>query len=221
MATDASMTKLEAVNRVLRAAREHPVSSIASPTENDSILAVTVLDEVTKRVQMNGLHINQTQTSFTPDALDGDKVVLPDNTLQVRGWNEHQDRNFFHKCVDGVQLLFDASPQPLAAATSAFDEDAEVFIRITQLLEFDELPQPIQFWIADEAAVEYQMSVMGSSTMHRHLQEVAFRSRIEGRKYDMRSRPANIITHGRSQGPRAGIAYVSRSWPFNDSRRQG
>ncbi len=221
MATDASMTKLEAVNRILRAAREHPVSSIVSPTENDSLMAVTILDEVNKRVQMNGLHVNQTQTSFIPDVADLNKVVLPDNTLQVRGWNEHQERNFFHRCVDGVVLLFDASPEPLAAATTNFDDDSEVFVRITQLLEFVDLPQPIQFWIVDEAAVEYQMAVMGSSTMHRHLQETAFRSRVEGKKYDMRSRPANLITHGRSQGPRAGIAYVPRSWPFNDSRRQG
>lgn len=221
MATDASMTKLEAVNRVLRAAREHPVSSITSPTENDSLMAVTILDEVNKRVQMNGLHCNQTQTSFIPDSGNSDKVVLPDNTLQVRGWNEHQDRNFFHRCVDGVVLLFDATPDPLAAATTAFDEDDEVFIRITQMLEFEDLPQPIQFWIADEAAQEYQMAVMGSSTMDKHLRERAFLSKVEGRKYDMRSRPANLITHGRSQGPRSGIYYVQRSWPFNDSRRQG
>jgi len=215
------MTKLEAVNRMLRSAKEHPVSSIISVTENDSLMAVSVLDEVTRRVQMNGLHCNQTQTSFTPDAGNNNRVVLPDNTLQVTGWNEHANRNYFHRCVDGVLLLFDATPEPLAAATTDFDDDDTVFVRLTQLLEFEDLPQPIQFWIVDEAAVEYHMSVLGSSMMHRHLQETAFRARIEGRKYDMRSRPVNIITSGRSMGPRLGIAGAPRSWPGNDMRRQG
>jgi hypothetical protein len=214
------MTKLEAVNRILRAAREHPVSSIVSPTENDSIMAVTILDETSKEIQSNGLHVNQTQTSFTPDVGNDNKVVLPDNTLQVRGWNEHACREFFHRCVDGVQLLFDAKPQPLAAATTNFDDDTTVYVRITQLLEFEELPQPIQFWIADQAAVEYQMYVMGSSMMDKHLRERALRSRIEGKKYDMRSRPVNLITHGRSMGPRSGINFVQRSWPYNDMRGQ-
>lgn len=221
MATDASMTELEAVNRMLRAAKEHPVTTIANATENDSLMAVSVLAEITRRVQMNGLHCNQTQTSFTPDAGDNNKVVLPDNTLQVTGWNEHTNRNFFHRSVSGVLLLFDATPEPLAAATTDFDDDETVYVRITQLLPFTDLPQPIQFWIVDEAAVEYQMTVLGSSMMHKHLQETAYRSRIEGRKYDMRSRPVNLITSGRSMGPRLGIAGAPRSWPYNDMRRQG
>lgn len=221
MATDASMTKLEAVNRILRGAKEHPVSSIVSTTENDSLMALTILEESNKRIQMNGLHCNQTQTTFTVDVSNFDRVVLPDNTLQVKGWNEHQDRNFFHRCVDGVVLLFDAVPEPIAAATTAFDDDDEVFVRITQLLDFEDLPQPIQFWIVDEAAQEYQMAVLGSTSMDKHLTLLALKARVEGKKYDMRSRPVNLITHGRSQGPRMGIAAVRRSWPFNDSRRQG
>ena len=221
MATDASMTKLEAVNRILRAAREHPVSSIVSPTENDSIMAVAILDETSKKIQGNGLHCNQTQTMFTPDSGNNDEVILPDNTLQVTGWNEHQERNFFHRCVDGTVLLFDASPSPLAAATTAFPDDDEVFVRITQLLEFEDLPMAIQFWITDEAAVEYQMDTLGSSTQDKHLRERAFISKVEGRKYDSRSRPVNLFTHGRSMGPRWGVAGVPRTWPYNDSRRQG
>ena len=215
------MTELEAVNRILRAAREHPVSSLASATQNDSLVAEQLLEESNKRIQMNGLHCNQTQTSFIPDITQNNRVVLPDDTTQVRGWNQHQDRNFFHRCENGLVLLFDASPEPLAAASTNFDDDDEVFIRITRRLDFEQLPQPIQFWIVDDAAVEYQMSVMGSSTQDRHLQILAFRSRVAGRKYDMRSRPQNLIIHGRSQGPRAGIRFVPRTWPYNDSRRQG
>ena len=111
MSSQGNLTKLEAVNRILRAAREHPVSSLGSSTLNDTLLAEQILDEVLIREQMQGIHQNTTEASFDRRDSDG-KVLLPTNTLQVKGWNQHVNRNFFHREVDGEMILFDADEQP-------------------------------------------------------------------------------------------------------------
>jgi hypothetical protein len=208
------MTKLEAVNRILRAAREHPVSALGSSTENDTLMAEQILDEVLRREQMTGLHVNTAESSFTPDAAT-DRVELPVNTLQVKGWNQHADRNYFHREDAGATYLYDADESRFT-----FPDDETVYVRITQALDFAELPLHHQFSIADQAAVEYQMATLGSTTLHQYLQGLAARSRAIARAYDMRSRPRNQFQDGRSVGPRSGSMWVPRSWPFNDLRKQ-
>lgn len=210
-----NLTKLEAVNRILRAAREHPVSSLGSSTENDSLMAEDILDEVLTREQMTGLHVNTVKTSFTPDS--NNQVILPDATLAVAGADQHVHRDYFHKEVNGQIFLFDGGETP---ASSIFTDDSTVYIRITQRMDFEDLPVQHQFSIVDQAAVEYQEAVLGSSTLGRALEARAARSRAIARAYDMRSRPNNQIRHGRAQGPRAGTVYVPREWPYNDLRKQ-
>lgn len=212
-----NFTKLEAVNRVLRGAHEHPVSSLGSGSESDSLMAEQILNEVLGREQMHGLHINTVNTSFIPDSGNSYRVVLPDNTLQVSGANQHQHRNFYFREVSGQLRLFDGDKTP---ATDSFEDDEPVYIRITQQISFDDLPLAHQFAIADQAAVEYQMAVLGSSTMDRHLRELAAHSRAKARAFDMRNRPHNQFADGRAQGPRAGTRYVQRAWPYNDNAYQ-
>lgn len=206
-----NLTKTDAVNRILRGAGEHPVSSLGQTQENDSLMAEQILDEVNLREQMAGLHVNTTDTSFIPDADNSNKVVLPNNTLQVRGWNEHQIRNYFHRLTDGEVLLYDADREP---ATFNFEDDNEVFVRITQELQFEELPVQHQFSITDQAAVEYQRATLNSTTRDQGLQQIAARSRAVARAYDMRMLPHNQFNDGRSAGPRAGTRFVLRPWPF-------
>jgi len=210
-----NLTKLEAVNRILRSAHEHPVSTLGSGGETDSLIAEQVLDEVARRVQMHGLHCNTAEASFTPDSGNNNRVVLPINTLAVRGWNEHAYRNYFHREVAGEFRLFDADEDP---PTDQFDEDDTVYVQITQALDFEALPLQIQFWIADEAAYEYAQAVLPSNSALGLLAQRAARSRAEGRQYNMRSTPHNQFFDGRAQGPRVGRGWTPRHWPYNDLR---
>lgn len=214
-----NLTKLEGVNRILRAAREHPVSSLSGTSENDTLMAEAILDEVLLREQMIGLHVNTVEASFDRDATTG-KIVLPANTTAVAGYNQHVHRNFFFKEVSGDLILFDGDETPATSDFSANGADTEtVYVRITQKMEFDDLPSQHQFSITDQAAVEYQMSVLGDPTLHEVLSARANRSRAIARAYDMRSRPNNQFEDGRSQGPRLG-RWTPRGWPYNDMRRQ-
>ena len=215
---DHNLTKLEAVNRILRAAREHPVSSLGSTTQNDSLLAEQILDDVLTREQMTGLHVNQTEASFTRGA--DKKVLLPSNTLGVKGWNQHVMKNYYHKEVNGNVYLFDADHQPATSDfSSAGADEATAYVRITWRATFEELPAAYQFSIVDQSAVEYQEAVLGDNSLGAKLEQRAGRSRAIARSYDMRYRPKNQIEDGRSNVQRSGMA-VQRSWPYNDLRRQ-
>ena len=219
MPITASLTKLQAVNIILRGAREHPVSSLGASTENDSLMAEQILDELLTREQATGLHIIMTEASFVPDTGNDNRVVLPQNTLEVKGWNQHVHRDYFYRQVDGLILLFDGTPET-PPVTSNFVDDDEVFVRITQGLEFEELPLHHQYSIAYQSAQEYQMSVLGSTELDNHLGGRAARARMIARAHDMRSRKHNQFHHGRATGPRFGTAAVPRTWPINDLRQQ-
>jgi hypothetical protein len=210
------LEKVEAVNIILRAAKEHPVSSLGSSTENDTLVAEQILDEVLMREQAKGLHVNTVESSFTPDSLNNYYVILPNNTLQVRGWNEHTYRNYFHRKVNGVVYLFDADEEP---ATRVFDDDSTVYVRITQSLDFESLPLLHQLSIAYQAAMEYQQAVLGSTQADRELMMRAQRARAEARAADMRSRPNNQFDSGLANGPRSGARYVRRPWPGSGNWR--
>jgi len=217
-----NLTKLEGVNRVLRAARERPVTALGSSTENDSLMAEQILDEVLLREQMAGLHVNTTEAQFTPDATTG-YVVLPSDTLQVQGWNNHTGRNFMHRETSGAVYLYDQDGIPGSwGSTRDFSatgtDDDTVYVRLTQCMDFADLPVQHQFSIVDQAAVEYQQHVMGSTQVDSQLQARAARSRAIARAYDMRMRPNNQFEDGRSQGPRMG-RFTPRGWPYNDIRR--
>ncbi len=216
-----NLTELEAVNRILRAARERPISALGSTTLNDALTAESVLNEVLQREQMLGQHVNTQEVEFTPDPGDGN-VVLPSNTLTVHGSNQQANRNYYHKLVSGEVLLFDADKFPATADFGATGADTSpVFVQITQALDFEELPAPIQFSIVDQAAVEYQEAVLGDDALGSKLEARAGRSRAVARSYDMHSQPHNLFSqHARSTGPKIGQA-VPRAWRETTVRRQG
>jgi hypothetical protein len=210
-----NMTKLDGVNRVLRAAKEHPVAVLGSSTENDSLMAEQILDEVSKREQMQGLMCNTLEVEYTPDTNNDNKVILPDNTLQVQGWNQNQARLFTQKEISGVTYLIDTRPAD-GVEPDEFDNDTTVYLRITTEVNFEDLPVQHQFSIADQAAAEYQQAVLGSRTLDAALQQRAFRSRAIARAYEMRIKGSNQFQHGASMGPRSTARYTPRSWPFQD-----
>lgn len=201
----ANMTKLEAVNRILRGAREHPVSSLGDPLINDVLMAEQLLDEVTRREQMTSIHVNTTEQELTPDS--NNQVLLPDTVLQVLASKQHVKRNFGLREENGVTKLIDIEEN-----RDTFPDDTSVFVRVTAQLAFEDLPIQHQFSIADQSAVEYQITTLGSNTLDRSLQARAARSRAIARAYDMRTRPNNQFDNGRSNGPREGARFTPRRW---------
>ena len=209
MAVSSSLTKTEAVNILLRAAREHPVASLTSDTTNESLVAVQVLDEWDLRQQALGLYNNTFEREFTPDS--SDEIVLPENTLFVTGWGRSL-RLLLDMRVDtegdGKLKLYNVEDNDFD-----FADQTSVCVSIVEKLEFTQLSPLQQRGIIDQAAVEYQMAVVGSREMNRHLQIIATRARAEARAENIRKMRPNAFNNSRSNLSRAGARVgTSRSW---------
>ena len=200
------LTKLDAVNRILRGASENPVSSLEDTLINETLMAESVLDEINIKEQMVGLHNNTVVIEMEPDV--DDHIILPDTTLQVYAWylpdgGKSSLEYRLSTQGDNPTYLFDVENN-----TIEFDES--IVVKYTQLVDFDDLPTAQQFRITDMAAQVYQMAVQGDRMTNDMLQSIALHSRAVGRAADMREYRANAFLTGRS-GPKQ-IRRVPRNW---------
>lgn len=180
-----ALTKLDAVNRILRAAGEYPVSTLAVTGSNDVTLAIQTLDEVALQCQVQGLNCNTVVRTILPD--NTGKIYIPDTTLHVDTVGTDEDRNVVQRGRNPT-YLFDVDNN-----TDVFEIGVELNIRIVAALPFEELPTAEQFEVADQAARMYQMATVGELAQDKILQEIAFMSRAKGRAQNMRSLDASFF----------------------------
>lgn len=145
-------SELEAINTMLDAAGESPVSSLDSSGLADVAAAKTLLSEQSRLVQSLGWAFNtEYEYPLTPD-VDG-QIQLPQNVLRV-------DADTRYTSVDVVQRglrLYDRKNH-----TYVFTEALKG--NMTFLLGFDELPQSARHYIMVKAARIYQARILGSDT---------------------------------------------------------
>lgn len=180
------LTKLEAVNRILRAASESPVNSLVSTETNDVTAAVNTLDQVSRQVQLEGFIFNSERQTLKPDAAG--TVYLPRNTLRVSA--DPLGAQYDLTLVARGNRLFNAGD-----STFAFSGPVDVALVVE--LEFEDLPPDMQFEIVDLAAVEYQADVLGSDQVDRRLQNRAELSRVRNRSNETKNRRANWVNRPR------------------------
>lgn len=195
-----AMTKLTAVNRMLRGAGEYPVNTLEDTGVNDTDVAQDLLDETNMQVQMLGLNFNTEKFTYTPNS-DGN-IIISDNTLYVVGDEDDRFKQITQRGKNPT-LLYD-----LTNNTDVWDED--VTVKITVLYPFEEVPTPIQFEITDLAARIYQMVSIGDTNMDAVLNQMAVISRVYGRGSDMRVRRPSMF-RGRSLNARQA---TRRDWNY-------
>lgn len=201
------LSKLAAVNRILRGAGENPVSSLDDTLVNETLMAETILDEVNMTEQMSGLHCNTVVEELTPDG-DG-FIFLPDSVLWVQSWYLTQGGK---TSLDLNLSTRGNNPTKLYNATDNTDvfEDS-VVVKYALLAAFEDLSTATQFQITDQASMLYQMSTVGDNAMNQLLSQMALISRAKGRADNIRSQRANSFVTGRSQGPKQ-LRRVPRNW---------
>lgn len=195
-----ALSKLDAVNRILRASGEYPVSTISVTGSNDVTLAVQTLDEVAIQVQMTGLNCNTVTKDYLPD-ING-KIYIPDDTLAIDTVGTDYGRNIVQRGRTPT-YLFDVDNN-----TDVFTIGTPVHVRITTSLEFESLPTAEQFEVVDMAARMYQMATVGEASQDKLLQEIAFMSRARSRAADIRSRDVSAFTSN-----------TKSTWPYIGARR--
>ncbi len=178
-----ALSKLEAVNRILRSAGEFPVSTLNSQS-NDTLLAVSVLDEQTLYANMEGTLQNTVYTTITATA-DG-YFLLPDTLLHIE--TVGQDAGVIVSTRgNNPTYLYDVVNN---TTTWSCDQlEVQQVIR----LDFDDLPTQTQFSVCDSAARMYQMQTVGDVNQDQLLMQQQMLSEARSKQADARSRKANFL----------------------------
>jgi len=214
------LTQLEAVNIVLRGARETPVSSLDTDNINEVLQALQILDEWDLDVQSGGLFTNTFEQELTPDTTTG-KIDLSPEIMYVTAWGKDLRRQLNFVEEDNILRLFD-----IEFNTTIFNTgDAKVttmIIRVYLRLDFENgLTHKQQRWIVDEAAREYQMVIVGSASMNTMLEFKARRARASARRENTMQMRPNMFNNSRSNLARAQARTVTRAWlPESDGQRK-
>jgi hypothetical protein len=128
-------TKLDAVNQMLEAVWESPVSTLEVSGIGSVALAKRVLDESLRSILSRGWHFNtDLDITLTPDV--NGEMSLPANTLRVDTYGVDKDRDVAHR------------------GTRLYDRDNHTYVftqalqaEIVYLLDFEECPQCVRTYV--------------------------------------------------------------------------
>lgn len=174
------MTKLEAVNTMLRLLGERKVNTLTDPTRLDVIGAIDALDEMTKRVQIESWWFNERlNQDLTP--VNG-IYNIPDVWLKVDVIFRSTSRQLVYR----DKKLFNLK-------TGAFDGHTETIkVDFTEEIPFDQLPQSARSAIATSAAVLFTTERIGSREMLREIRENALQAWSELQAEEMQASDTNL-----------------------------
>jgi len=144
-------TKIEAVNIMLSAIGESPVSSLDDPSLVDVSLAESILNETSIDIQSQGLHSN-TEINFPMTPNVNGEILVPNNCARIDTVGESRD-------VDVAQRgnrLYDKIKRSYTTFSGTY------YVDMVLLLEFNDLPQHVRRYITVKAARRFQGRFMGS-----------------------------------------------------------
>ena len=163
----APSTKLDAVNALLTAVGEYPITNLLDDVAEAQI-AISVIDEVSREVQSRGWSWNtRRKAALTPNT--DNEIVIPSNVTRVDptdyyGWH---DRNKRYTIRDGK--LYD-----MVEFTSTFE--AVCYGDLVYLWDFDDLPEEARRFITLDAQQRYMNRVVGADADMAQVQSQATRA---------------------------------------------
>jgi len=150
-----SLTKLQAVNRILTACGQKPSNSIDGTTSATTRMAVAILEETDQQVQGEGWHFNTNPNhTFTADGVTGE-VAIPAGTVRFK--------------VYDLQGLTVRGSKLYDRHRETFDIGRAVTGLLVQQLEFEDLPIQAQEYITCRAARKMYTRTVGSQDSARAL----------------------------------------------------
>lgn len=176
----AGTTKLDAVNTMLSAIGEAPVSSLSSGLIEAEI-AETILNTVDREVQSMGWHFNtELNKSFAQDT--SGQVILPADILKA-------DATLVANSPDLVQRglkMYDRK-------NHTFNIGKNVGLDVVVQLEFADVPEVAKRYIVLRATRIFQDRVVGSATLHGFHEKDENRALMELREFDKAADDDNIF----------------------------
>lgn len=150
--TIAPTTKLKAVNICLSAMGE-PVINSLDDAAVDAQMASDIIDETSESVQIVGWYWNTETHTLSPDS--NGYLVLPNNVIRV----DPTDQSLGNIVQRGGRLF--------NTDTASFIFTKPIKLRLSVLLEYDDLPLTAKQFIAVRAARIFQQRLLGSETLYK------------------------------------------------------
>lgn len=177
------MTKLEAVNIILRANGQAGVNALDTNGNSDAAQAERILDRWELKIQSRGWHYN-TRVNVETDPDDTtSQIPVPDSVITI-----DTERSSLRVDVTPIgRFLYDREE-------NTFEFDSSVILTYVVRYEFDCIPQPVAEYIADAAAAEFNRH-QGQSHRWRQgdLELETRKSKAAAFRFDGDSSDANIL----------------------------
>ena len=177
-------TELEAVNTMLSAIGEAPVSSLENTELEDVAVAKNILNETIVDVQTTGYNFN-TEYNFKINPDTSGNINVPNNAVYCdvsnRGTTSDKDLGL------RGERLYDRENQ-----TFTFTD--AVYVDLILILPWDDLPQPARRYCTVKAARRYQNRVFGSDTLNGFTNVDENEALVVMEQADSRSEDANVLT---------------------------
>ena len=164
--TTASQTELQAINEILAAVGQAPVTSIDldqndNPTNPDVAMARETLQQVSKEVQSEGWSFNREFDYPIEPETDG-CIRIPNNVLQM-DLSTDKYGNLNKDSVRRDGKLYDK-------LNHTYDWGGKtVYCDITWLFAWEDLPRPIQDYIINKASAVFAQRIVGDMNLYQVL----------------------------------------------------
>jgi hypothetical protein len=178
----APTTKLEAINTMLSAIGEAPVTQLNSGLVEADI-AETILESVNREVQGQGLHFNrELNVTFNPDS--NNNIVLPADILRADTTQNTSNPDLVQR---GLKMY--------NRVTSTYNITQAVTLDLVVLLNFEDIPEVAKRYITIRAARIFLDRVVGSATLHGFNQEDETRALLELRDMEAEGQDFSIFNN--------------------------
>lgn len=185
MTTSSVTTELDAVNLMLFSIGESPVNTLTNLEVLDAATALSTLRQQSRVVQSEGWSFN-TDPEFTlqASAVAPYEITIPGTALSVDPSGTDKDRDLVMR---GVRLYNREDN------TYTFEPDEKVVCDIVWLLQFEELPEPVRWYVTVRAARVFQGKADGDQLLHQFTAEDEIQARAVIKRFEARTADANFL----------------------------
>jgi hypothetical protein len=164
-------TKLEAVNSMLAAVGEAPITNLQDDLAEAEI-AISTLDDTSREIQSKGWSFN-TELNREMNPTTSDEILLPVNTLRIDAvQSENGYTDFTRRYTNRGGKLYDNNLR-----TYTFTK--KVTLDLVLGLDFNELTESAKRFIAADATQRYMTIILGSDADLQQMQLLASRALIQ------------------------------------------
>jgi len=181
-------TEKEAVNEMLSAIGETPVSSLDDDSVVDAETARAILRSVSRQVQSKGLHCN-TDKGIRISPNNAGEIIIPPNALEV---DEITPVSGNRDLVVRGRKLYDRENHTYKINTA-------VTLDIVSMLPFEELPQNTRAYITIRAARIFHDRTLGDEALHRFTEGDEMEAKRQFTRSQIKNRDANMLRNRHSQ----------------------